>query len=76
MEKLLMKSKMKTFMVGQKIKKVLRDKSGQGSLETAITILLAVVLGALLLAGLYYLFENVILPTLTSKIQQMFNYAG
>jgi hypothetical protein len=36
-----------------KAKRVLTDRSGQGTLDTAISILIAVVLGALLLAGLY-----------------------
>ncbi|WP_138307993.1 MULTISPECIES: DUF6133 family protein [unclassified Clostridium] len=42
----------------------------------AIKILLCVVLGALLLAGLYALFNDTVLPTLTRRIQEMFNYAG
>ena len=35
-----------------------------------------VVLGGLLLAGLYALFGDVVMPTLKTKIQEMFNYAG
>lgn len=42
----------------------------------AIKILLAVVLGALLLAGLYALFNDTLLPTLVRRVQEMFNYAG
>lgn len=42
----------------------------------ALKILIAVVLGALLLAGLYALFGDVVMPTLTKRIQEMFNYAG
>ena len=45
-------------------------------METAVKILIAVVLGALLLAGLYALFGDVVMPTLTRRIQEMFNYAG
>ena len=45
-------------------------------LRKAVKILIAVVLGALLLAGLYALFGDVVMPTLTSKIKGMFNYAG
>jgi hypothetical protein len=45
-------------------------------LSKALKILIAVVLGALLLAGLYALFGDVVMPTLTSKIKGMFNYAG
>jgi len=42
----------------------------------AIKILIAVVIGALLLAGLYALFGETVLPTLKKRIQDMFNYAG
>jgi lipopolysaccharide export LptBFGC system permease protein LptF len=41
-----------------------------------VKILIAVVIGALLLGGLYLLFNSTILPTLTNKIQDLFNYAG
>ena len=33
-------------------------------------------IGALLLAGLYVLFNTTIMPTVTTKIQGLFNYAG
>lgn len=55
---------------------VLEDKRGTGYIDTAVVILIAVVLGALLLGGLYTLFGDLVLPTLTRKIQEMFNYAG
>ena len=42
----------------------------------AIKILMAVVIGALLLAGLYALFSENVLPTLSRRITEMFNYAG
>ena len=45
-------------------------------IDTAIVILISVVLGALRLAGLYALFGDVVLPELTSRINEMFNYAG
>ena len=41
-----------------------------------LKILIAVVIGALLLAGLYLLFSGTILPTLTDKIRDLFDYAG
>lgn len=41
-----------------------------------LKILLAVVIGALLLAGLYALFNDSILPELQNRIQQMFSYSG
>lgn len=55
---------------------ILSGNAGEGYIDTAIKILLAVVLGALLLAGLYTLFGETVLPTLTQRIKDMFNYAG
>lgn len=54
----------------------LAERSGEGYVDTAVKILIAVVLGALLLAGLYALFKDTVLPMLVNRIQQMFNYAG
>ena len=50
--------------------------SSKGYIDTAVKILIAVVLGALLLAGLYALFGDVVMPTLNERITNMFNYAG
>ena len=50
--------------------------AGEGYIDTAVKILIAVVLGALLLAGLYALFGDVVMPTLNQRIKDMFNYAG
>lgn len=54
----------------------LAETSGEGYVDTAIKILIAVVLGALLLAGLYALFNDTVLPTLVERVEEMFNYAG
>lgn len=59
-----------------KVGAVLADRRGESSVGQAVAILIAVVIGALLLAGLYMLFEDTILPTLTQKIKDMFNYNG
>ena len=48
----------------------------EGYIDTAVKILTAVVLGALLLAGLYTLFGDTVLPTVTQRVEDMFNYAG
>ena len=55
---------------------LMKDPKGENYVDTAVKILIAVVLGALLLAGLYALFGDVVMPTLTQRIQDMFNYAG
>ena len=52
------------------------NNCGEGYIDTAVKILIAVVLGALLLAGLYALFGEVVMPTLEERINEMFNYAG
>ena len=55
---------------------LMKDTKGENYVDTAVKILIAVVLGALLLAGLYALFGDVVMPTLTQRIQDRFNYAG
>lgn len=55
---------------------LLRSQHGEGFVDTAIKILMAVVIGALVLGGLYALFGETVLPTLKQRIQDMFNYGG
>lgn len=66
------------FVTGQivKMQMAVSNNKGEGYIDTAVKILIAVVLGALLLAGLYALFGDVVMPTLTNRIKAMFNYAG
>lgn len=59
-----------------KVADILRRKEGEGFVDTALKILISVVVGALLLAGLYTLFKDNILPTLTQRITNLFNYRG
>ncbi|MEM1486204.1 DUF6133 family protein [Oscillospiraceae bacterium PP1C4] len=59
-----------------KMKAAVLNNSGENYVDSAVKILIAVVLGGLLLAGLYALFGDVVMPTLKSKIQEMFNYKG
>lgn len=66
----------KLMTAREKARKALTDNSGQGAVDTAIIVLISVVLGALILAGLYALMGDTILPTLKEKIQGMFNYTG
>lgn len=57
-------------------KAVLANHEGQGTLDVAITVLISIVLGALILAGLYLIVDGTVLPTITQRIQDMFDYAG
>ena len=54
----------------------LKEQKGEGFVDTAIKILMAVVIGALVLAGLYALFDETVLPTLTRRVQEMCSYSG
>jgi hypothetical protein len=56
--------------------KVAGNNRGEGYIDTAIKILIAVVIGALLLAGIYALMQTNVLPTLSTKVTEMFNYKG
>lgn len=76
MKHLICKLKTKAVMTTAKIRRVLSGSRGDGYIDTAIKILIAVVLGALLLAGLYTLFGETVLPTLVQRIKEMFDYGG
>lgn len=58
----------------ESVKKILKNKSGEGYLDTGVKIIIAVVIGALVLGGLYALFTTVILPKLNSNVQEMMHY--
>lgn len=66
----------KAVSLKERLKAVIKDNRGQGAVDTAVIVLISVVLGALILAGLYALMDDTVLPTLTEKIQNMFNYSG
>ncbi len=68
----------RTFIAVQSIKmrNAVANNSGENYVDSAVKILIAVVLGGLLLGGLYALFGDVVMPTLKTKIQEMFNYAS
>jgi len=76
MKNLFCKLKNKLGAAAVKSRSILAGNAGEGYIDTAIKILIAVVLGALLLAGLYALFGETVLPTLVQRIKEMFNYAG
>ena len=59
-----------------KVIKILVGIRAEAYVDTGVKILIAVVVGALLLGGLYALFNTTIMPTVTQKIQELFNYAG
>jgi hypothetical protein len=58
------------------VKTILISKSGEGFVDTSIKILISVIIGALVLAGLYTLFNTTVMPSVTSKVTSMFSYNG
>ena len=61
MKKLIDSVRTKSIALVLKTKQILTDNSGEGFVDTAISILICVVIGALLLAGLYTLFGETVL---------------
>lgn len=57
-------------------KTTLDNAKAEGYIDTGVKIIIGVVVGAVILGGLYALFDNVILPTLETRIDGMFDYAG
>ena len=54
----------------------IESTAGEGYVDTGVKIIVGVVIGGVILAGLYTLFDGTVIPTLTTKIGEMFNYAG
>lgn len=57
-------------------KTAVANRSAEGYVDSGVKILIAVVIGALLLAGLYTLFNSTIMPNVTNKVKELFNYKG
>ena len=57
-------------------KVAVENKRAEGYIDTAVKIIIGVVIGGVILAGLYTLFNTTVIPTLTSKIGEMFSYTG
>ena len=57
-------------------KTAIQSTAGEGYIDTGVKIIIGVVISGVILAGLYALFNTTVIPTLTTKIQGMFNYAG
>ena len=59
-----------------KAKSVIENTTAEGYVDTGVKIIIGVVVGAVILGGMYALFDDVILPTLETKIEGMFDYKG
>ena len=76
MKKLINSIKNKFNKAVVSAKTAIESTSGEGYIDTGVKIIIGVVIGGVILAGLYALFNTTIIHTLTTKIGEMFNYAG
>ena len=70
------KIKDKVMSIKAKAVEVIETKTAETYVDTGVKVLIAVVVGALLLTLLYALFEDTIMPSVVTKVQDLFNYAG
>ena len=76
MKKFFSSIKSKATEMAVRAKTAIENVRAEGYVDSGVKILIAVVIGALLLAGLYTLFNSTIMPTVTQKIQELFNFKG
>jgi hypothetical protein len=76
MKKFFSNIKSKATEMAVRAKTAIENVKAEGYVDSGVKILIAVVIGALLLAGLYTLFNTTIMPTVTQKIQELFNFKG
>ena len=59
------------FSKGQNL--TVKTDSGEGYVDTLVKVIIAIVIGGLLLLFFKDTFTNIILPTVTTRLQEMFN---
>ena len=70
------KIKDKVMSIKAKAVEVIESKTAETYVDTGVKVLIAVVIGALILALFYSLFEDTIAPAVVTKVGEIFNYAG
>jgi hypothetical protein len=76
MKKLINSIRAKVNSLATRTVTAVTNTQAEGYVDSGVKILIAVVIGALLLGGLYTLFNDTIMPTVTERITEMFAYAG
>ena len=76
MKKFINKINEKATAVAIKAQTTLDNIKGEGYIDTGVKIIIGVVVGAVILGGLYALFDGVVLPALETNIEDMFDFAG
>ena len=76
MKKIFNKVQNKANELAIRAKTALSNVKAEGYVDTGVKIIIAVVVGAVILGGLYALFKGVILPNMNTKIGGMFEYTA
>ena len=76
MKNFMNKIKAKANSLAIRAKSTIENVKAEGYVDTGVKIIIAVVVGAVILGGLYALFNGVILPRLNTEIGEMFNYTA
>ena len=72
MHKKIYTIKNKTFSTLSKARSILKNDNGDFYISDGVKIIIAVVLGALLLAALTAIFNDTVIPRITSEIEALF----
>ena len=73
MKKLMNSIRAKVNSLATRAVTAVTNTQAEGYVDSGVKILIAVVIGALLLAGLFLLFDQTILPEVTEKVQAIFD---
>ena len=76
MKHFMSKIQAKANSLAIRAKTTIENVKAEGYVDTGVKIIIAVVVGAVILGGLYALFNGVILPRLNTEIGEMFNYTA
>ena len=68
------KNKLNRTAVAAKI--AIENRRAEGYIDTGVKIIIGVVIGGVILAGLYALFNTVVIPNMTTKVTGFFDYSG
>nr|WP_300870890.1 DUF6133 family protein [uncultured Acetatifactor sp.] len=73
MRKAIQTFKTKASFTAARAGAILKDEAGDFYISDGVKIIIAVVLGALLLAALTNIFNGTVIPRITQEIQRLFN---
>ena len=76
MKKLFNTIKNKLNRTAISTKLAIENRKAEGYIDTGVKIIIGVVIGGLILAGLYALFNNVVIPNMNTKVTGFFDYSG